>query len=164
MATDIDQLEMTVIRRIARSTRDGKRPHPHVRYETLDNDRYPTLVGIDCKICGVTIMGQVEDERLQKVRQVNGRPIITKYVTLSRFGLYTEVLITFDDGSKHQTHMCRNCVQKLSDPDILEYVYACDLAQWLDEERKGRGSAFWHIAPNIVDRDPVSYEDQGGLQ
>lgn len=157
-----DPLTDAVKQRISRHPA-GLTPKPHVFYERTGGRDAPSLVGINCKICETPIMGTVESERLQKTVRHNGRNIIIKYLTHSRFGLYTEVLLTFADGSRHQTHLCRNCVQKLADPQMLEYVYACDLAQWLSEEGLGRGDALWHAYPQVVDRVPISFEDMGGL-
>jgi len=155
---------MTVQERIANAKLSlGRDSLVHVHYETNPGSHATVLVGIDCKLCGSPIMGPVEHEKMSKVVRHNGQNVIIKYVEHARFGAYTEVALTMDDGSKHVTHLCRGCVQKLSDPLVLEQIYAMDLAQWLFEEESGRGPAIWHVYPQVVDRRPVSYEDLGGL-
>lgn len=47
---------------------------------------------------------------------------------------YSQVAVTieFDDGSAHQTPMCKKCAGN-EDKDFLEALYAADLAQWAKE-------------------------------
>lgn len=49
-------------------------------------------------------------------------------------GLYNQVKLTieFDDGSAHETPVCKMCAGN-KDKDFLEALYAADLAQWAKE-------------------------------
>ena len=93
----------------------------------------------------------------------DGTTFMYKTLTFSRFAAYTEVEIIFDDNSRHVTHICTGCKQKLDDPEILELVYVSDLAQWLWEEQHGHGPALWHVYPECATRVPVAWKDNGGL-
>lgn len=52
----------------------------------------------------------------------------------AKIGKYNQVPVTieFDDGSAHETPMCRGCAGN-KDKDFLEALYAADLAQWAKE-------------------------------
>jgi hypothetical protein len=135
----------------------------HVKWEKHPESKNRVMTQINCKICHEVIGGQVESDAKVPSRVIRDATYIYKILTFSRFSAYTEIEITFDDGSKHVTHLCTSCVRKLDDPDTLEYLYSCDLAQWLWEEQHGHGPALWHTYPECATRKPVAWKDNGGL-
>jgi len=92
---------------------------------------------VRCKGCGTIIRKMLPIEELSVKRIVRGVTLIQERLALACLANYREVLIAFDDGSKHVTPMCVECATtRLQDKDLLEAVYTADLEQW---KREGAG-------------------------
>jgi len=98
-------------------------PHDHCTYEK-----------ICCKLCGCTIRSLVPHEK-------------TGHLIMVNCPNYTIVTLEFDDGSAHETPMCKSCAVTLTD-DQQEQIYAQDLLQMEEEERRGMGSVAWSVFQN----------------
>jgi len=152
-----------VVERIEAAHRRLGHPLEHISYEINPGSRERTMQDIRCKICGVQIAGHVEHDRHSRMKIEKGQRVVYKVQTFARFPIYNEVQLFFDDTSKHVSHLCKHCVARLDEPDMMENIYAADLAQWAYEEMHGHGEALWHTAPGIMTRRPVSWVDLGGL-
>jgi hypothetical protein len=157
------ELTDSVLLRIGPHVEKKQHDLTHLKWDKHPESKNRVMTQIVCKVCGGVIAGQVESDAKVPSRVIHGATYLYKILTFARFNSYTEVEITFDDGSKHVTHLCTACAQKLDEPGLLEYIYACDLAQWLWEEQHGFGDALWHCYPDIVTRRPVAWKDNGGL-
>lgn len=153
-----------VLLRIGPHIEKHKHDLTHVVWEKHPESKNKVMTKILCKVCQQVIAGQVESDAKVPSRVIHGATYLYKVLTFSRFGAYTEVTLTFDDGSKHVTHLCTGCIRKLDDPSVLEFVYVSDLAQNLHEEQSGHGAALWHVYPEYATRIPVGWEDNGGLK
>ena len=60
---------------------------------------------------------------------------------------YTIVTLEFEDGSAHETPLCKSCAVNLTD-DQREQIYAQDLLQMEEEERRGMGKVAWPVFEN----------------
>jgi len=116
-----------------------KNPKFHKPYIRLVPGTKTAIDQTLCKGCGEVIAALVQHERL---------PGHLVYAALVNYEL---LRIIFDNGSAHETPMCRSCAASLSDVE-LEDVYAADLAQFAKEEDEGLGKHPWHI---LADRKPV---------
>ena len=106
-----------------------------------------------CKCCGNHMRHLAPDGRFQEMRVSNGKKILCERLTLITLPAYIEVLITFDDGSKHVSAICKDCVNELTLAD-MEWVYCCDLHEWLFDGSNANDS-FWE---QQFKRKPVSFE------
>lgn len=128
------------------------------RFSLLPKPVYPYITrsasGIDevrCKCCGSPIQGLVADDSFAETRKVKGRDVIVERLKLCTLAGYTEVKISFDDGSHHVTSLCEACASKLT-MDEAEWVYCCDLNDWM-AAGDGYSYNFWvqQLARNPVD-------------
>ncbi len=65
-------------------------------------------------------------------------------VVMSNLDTYQVVMFEFDDGSAHQTVMCKECSTGMTDDDA-EAVYMANLAEFEQIENNGGGEAPWHL-------------------
>lgn len=128
---------------VARAKKDIGR---YVRYGTAGIEE------IDCKLCGRAIRKLVPHESFSEVREINGKRIVVEKLTLATLPLYTEVSITFDDGSKHVTNLCSLCADGLTLADC-EFIYCCDMNEWLLDNSTASDN-FWSQQATRV---PVSF-------
>lgn len=105
-----------------------------------------------CK-CGQTIQELREVPEMSEVQKLSGRTIVRERVALMPSASYSELEITFDDGSKHITPMCKGCAKKAHSTDFLDDVYAADMGRWEQEESRGLGAVRWDL---LSDRKAVS--------
>lgn len=96
-----------------------------------------------CKMSGHVLASLVPHERLR----FNNMPLAVRAESPN----YAEIEITFDDGSKHVTPICRTAIDFIVVPETLEDIYAADLASW------SRTQPEILDKPHIVDRVPVSF-------
>lgn len=113
------------------SSKDRK-PHFHRGHIQRDKRTPHLITALLCKGCGAKIAGWIPSET---------HPDRMIYAALAG---YMDVLIEFEDGTKHSTPMCQECAAKVTNDD-LEDIYAADLAAFMEEERLGRGSVPWHV-------------------
>ena len=160
----MDNLDIhdSVLMRLGPYVKAG-REMTHITWAKHPESKNRVMTEIVCKLCRGVIAGQVESDAKVPSRVIHGATYLYKTLTFSRFHSYAEVTLLFDDGSKHVTHVCTGCKSKLDSPDVLEYIYACDLAQWLYEEQHGHGDALWNTYPDCATRVPIAWKDNGGL-
>lgn len=115
--------------------------------------QHPTLAGVIdavlCKGCRAPIRGLVEDERFEERRTIGGQEVIYRRLIMATLPPYVEVTLAMGDGSAHVTPMCRTCALALTPAD-LDDLYAADLAEMEDLERRGGGRAAWHVLDRTV--------------
>lgn len=114
-------------------------------------------IGVDevhCILCGTLIRKLIPVSDMGEERVRNGVTIIRERLAVTETNQYAEVIITFNDGSKHHSPTCKQCAGSL-DIDDLEVIYSADMNQWDREEDSGFGNAKWNL---LADRIPVSYE------
>ena len=75
-------------------------------------------------------------------------------VMLGENANYAEILIKFDDGSKHHTMVDKGIVNKLSLED-LETIYSADIKQMMADADAEKIVIDWSL---WADRTPISYE------
>ena len=90
------------------------------------------VTGLYCKGCGTKIAGMVVDGARSHVERLSGRSVVFQTLIFMHFNNYREVLIEFDDDSRHVTHLCAVCVDSVAPAD-LELYYALDIEQWASE-------------------------------
>lgn len=108
---------------------------------------------VQCKCCSSPLRKMIPDDRFQEVREINGQRVVCERLTLGTLPSYTEVLITFDDGSKHVSAICKQCGDELTLADI-EWMYCCDLNEWL-LDGSNASDGFWEAQ---LRRTPVSFK------
>lgn len=136
------------------------------RIETLPNNikkgyvvyKNGFITEVHCKCCGTLIMGLIEHEKPVEVVKKNTRTIITKLMYLAALDQYTELEISFDDGSKHITPVCKKCADEM-DLSNLENLYIGDLYQWAEDENKKHASKQnWDV---VSKRKPKNFKLRG---
>ena len=103
----------------------------YCHYSSHDHCTYEKVC---CKLCGCTIRSLVPHEKTGQLIMVNCPN-------------YTIVTLEFDDGSAHETPLCKSCAINLTD-DQREQIYAQDLLQMEEEERRGMGKVAWTVFQN----------------
>jgi len=103
----------------------------YCHYSPQDHCTYEKVC---CKLCGCTIRSLVPHEKTGNLILVNCPN-------------YTIVTLEFDDGSAHETPLCKQCALTLTDDD-REQIYAQDLLQMEEEERRGMGKVPWPVFQN----------------
>jgi len=106
----------------------------HDDYVTMKNGQ---IWEIRCKGCGTPIKTMLADDQPSETEKINGRTIVRERLYLAALSNYKEVLITFEDGSKHVTPMCADCAVKMqTDKKLVQSVYEADVKQWKSEGQK----------------------------
>ena len=123
-------------------------------FDYVTSQRGVGPVEVRDKISGGTIKALKVITDLTSERQANNRTVIREAVMLGETSNYSEIMILFDDGSKHHTPVDVAVVNKLTVED-LETIYTADMEQWRLEEDAGLGEQVWEV---LADRTPVSYE------
>lgn len=108
---------------------------------------------VSCKCCGVPIRKLIPDDRFAESRNINGRNVVCERLVLSTLPNYVEVMIYFDDGSKHVTFMCEEDSKKLTN-DQLEWLYCADLNEWL-HDNSAASDNFWS---QQYQRQPIGFK------
>jgi hypothetical protein len=125
--------------RIAESKQ--RKPRWHHQHIKRGVKNPASIVSVHCKSCGAVLVGPMPDE---------DEPTRTIFTATP---LYAEIEITFDDGSKHVTHLCKVCRNGLTVAD-LEDLYAADLAEFEEDEKHGDHPAPWGA---LGGKTPVSF-------
>lgn len=83
---------------------------------------------ISCKICGTVIAEKMERIVGYEMDRAGNRTkvISRQFVYLPT---YTEIKITFDDGSNHVTNGCSICMHDKLRPEVLEEIHRADQEQ-----------------------------------
>lgn len=108
---------------------------------------------IRCKICSTTIRKLVPHDQFTEQRTINGKTFTAERLILATLPNYCEVMLTFNDGSKHATNLCHPCAQSLS-LDKADWVYCCDMNEWLLDSTQA-SEAFWE---RQYKRQVISFE------
>lgn len=104
-----------------------------------------------CKICGTPVRKLVPDERFRESRVVGNREVIVERLVFMTLPMYNEIAILFDDGSRHISVSCSNCVTKITNED-LEWIYLSDVQEMMsDAGAEGLNLAYY------AHRVPVSF-------
>ncbi len=112
------------------------------------------LTEVRCKCCRAVLINLIEQDKPIETVRNNGQTIVTKRMILAATAMYAEIEITFDDGSKHVTSLCKDCVAGMSQSK-LEEIYVGDLYQWAEEENMPRAQKQnWSL---IGERKPKSF-------
>jgi hypothetical protein len=109
---------------------------------------------IKCK-CGQTLQELRPVPGMQETERIKGATIIRERVAMFTNAAYTEVVITFTDGSKHVTPICVDCVRRGLSIEQLDDIYAADMERWDEEESRGLGKVRWDMN---ADRVVASYK------
>lgn len=83
---------------------------------------------VRCKICGTIIVdwvdaGETKDAQERIVVRQQHRPLPS----------YRTVVLECEDGSKHETPLCANCLNQPLDTTTMNELYQIDVAQWQRE-------------------------------
>lgn len=73
----------------------------------------------DCRICGISLRNE---------KEINGNKMMVANAN------YKEITIEFEDGSAHETIVCRGCAKKSMDKIMLQSIYDKDIVYWLEED------------------------------
>lgn len=114
-------------------------------------------IGVDevrCVTCGTLIRKLIPVADMGEERVAGNKTIIRERLAIVETNNYAEIMMSFDDGSKHHSTSCTKCVGRL-DTDDLEVIYCADMNQWNKEEESGFGKTRWSL---LSDRTPISYE------
>jgi hypothetical protein len=107
-----------------------------------------------CKKCGASLAALVEHEHGGHSRVENGQVVKYRFLVMANLPTYDTVIIEFDDGSAHETPICKTCKPTL-DADDLEAIYVADLDQAMKVDRGDRLSH-----DNWADRKPVKVKTE----
>ena len=125
------------------------------KFDYIEEQGHFGVSKVKCK-CGQTLAELRPVPEMQKVERIKGKTIIHERVAMCTNASYTEIEITFDDGSKHITPTCRDCIRSGFNEDDLNRIYAADMARWADEEKRGMGKVNWALN---ADRLAVSFRE-----
>ena len=119
--------------------------------------------GVFCK-CGHRVQGFQVVSELNTTERRGSTTLIRERVVLTENTAYTEIEITFDDGSKHITPTCKSCIKKGFSIEMLDDIYAADMSRWEEEERLGTCGVSWDIVGSreSVSWREVTYEERAG--
>lgn len=96
---------------------------------------------VRCKCCGDPVRKLMPHPDFQEERLINGKRVFAQGLMLATTAAYTEVMMDFDDGSRHVTVMCEECAKRLT-LEECEWLYCGDLEEWMvDGEHASDG--FW---------------------
>lgn len=109
---------------------------------------------VQCKCCDNPLRHLAPDDRFQEVRKIRGKNVIVERLILITLPTYIEVMMTMNDGSRHVTAICADCVKELT-MDDMEWIYCCDLHEWLFDGSQDISDSFW--AAQLA-RKPISFE------
>ena len=135
-----------VIARITKA-REEKPIERYVKFGSMG------LEEVDCKCCGKAIRKLGPDDRFSEVRNVNGRNVVIERLALHTLPSYSEMMLYFDDGSKHATFICDQCASTMTN-EKLEWLYCCDLNEWV-MDNSSASDDFWEQQGKRV---PVSFK------
>lgn len=102
------------------------------------------VVRILCK-CGTVISEFRSIPEMSTSTKVKNQTIIRERVLMTPNSNYTEIEILFDDGSKHISAVCADCIKRGFTPEHLNAIYAADMDQWRREEESGLGEVNWPL-------------------
>lgn len=120
-----------------------------VNFEYMEEKGRFGVAKVKCK-CGQTLQELRPIPEMSETEHRGGRTIITERVAMSTNASYTEIEITFADGSKHVTPSCKSCVSKGFSNDLLNDMYAADMDRWDKEEQRGMGNVRWALNADRV--------------
>ena len=123
------------------------RARGHVRraqYAEWDKDG--DLVALYCKGCGTQIKGLRPKGNPDVVRVADdaGTRLLIQKVQLGPLPGYVEVVVEMEDGARHETHACADCLPTLDAPGGLEAFFLADLEVMAEEFRRGGGDGARH--------------------
>ncbi len=110
---------------------------------------------VRCK-CGQVLSSLKAVPGLSEIENIKGRTIVRERVAMASNAAYTEIVITFNDGSKHVTPVCKSCAKAGFSEEALNDMYAADMERWDEEETRGLGKVRWDLN---ADRVAVSYKE-----
>lgn len=112
---------------------------------------------VRCKGCGVVIRKLIPVESFGAVERINGQVIVRERLLLTCLPNYREVMVEFDDSTKHVTCLCDQCAQKMDDATFAQNIYHQDLDQFEAEgmkckhgERHRKLHKLLKIAPQVI--------------
>lgn len=79
-----------------------------------------------CKFCGCTIASLVPTEQGQWSETKNGKVIVYQPMVMAPTNMYAVIEIEMDDGSKHQTPVCKHCADGAIPLDQLDAAHCVD--------------------------------------
>lgn len=82
-----------------------------------------------CKCCGAVLWSLVPQDQMSWSEKKGDKTFIYMPVAMAPTNLYDVATLELDDGSRHQTPMCKNC---LNDDFDLDAVYTADLKRLKD--------------------------------
>lgn len=96
---------------------------------------------VRCKCCGTPVRRLMPHPDFSEERLINGQRVWVQAMTLGTCPEYTEVMMDFDDGSRHVTVVCQDCSKHLT-LEQCEWLYCGDMEEWMvDGEHASEG--FW---------------------
>ena len=152
MPTDLDN---EARKRARNKSQDARSDGKLKQFDYMEENGRFGVAKVRCK-CGHTLQELRAVPEMTETSRVNGRTIVTERVAMFTNASYTEIVITFDDGSKHVTPSCVDCIKKGFDTDYLNAMYASDMGRWDEEESRGYGKVRWSLN---ADRTAVSWEE-----
>ncbi len=125
----------------------ASRPKLKVPY-VVPHPNYPNVTDkILCKMGGEVIRGLIPDDRFLEVQVIGTQTLRTQRLIMASLANYQEVEISFDDGSKHTTSLCKHHATRMNMVDV-EAVYSADMEQARLDEDAGQGDVRWELWEN----------------
>lgn len=117
---------------------------PKVQFAEWDEANQ--LVAIYCKGCGHKIKGlrPMGNPEVVRVEDDQRTRLLIQKVQVGPLAGYVEILIEMEDGDRHETHACVECLPKLDTPEALEAFFLADLEVMAEEFRRSGGDAAQH--------------------
>jgi hypothetical protein len=125
------------------------------KFEYMDEKGRFGVSKVSCK-CGHTLQQLRAIPEMSETEVIKGQTIIRERIAMFTNASYTEIVITFDDGSKHVSPVCGDCILRGFTENVLNDIYACDMDRWDKEEVRGMGKVNWHL---LAYRVAVSWKE-----
>jgi hypothetical protein len=111
------------------------------------------LAKVLCKYCDTVLSGLVPDDRLERTYKVaNGTVVKERYLVMGHTPEYNVVRIRMQDGSQHDTGVCKKCADKLTD-EMAQELHDADISTMEWESRQKMPEMLKvRIADHIADR------------
>ena len=115
---------------------DKARRHPKmVNFDYIVKGPKGNDEGVLCKICKAVLVGMIADDRFTTTERQGTQTIIRERLVQAQTPNYDSVIFEMDDGSAHETPVCKKCKVDLLGTgalDVAEAILDADLSKLME--------------------------------